>query len=212
MEYIVFKPLLINDDTVSGPDLVKIYFNLELIKRIKLINKIVCENEFASIKEYSFVKYLTQTNNSSLIEDYHNDIEYMEYENSIQNSCVEVDDKMFWWTGRIRHSDIVVQTETLDMEELLKIEIFLTRIVNNNLGCSITSIVNEIIDTIPDNIKETFVLLNNDKDSFIMGPYLAYGSIMEYIRNLERVYISTQTFSIITVDNENVIRIQPCDT
>ena len=206
MNYVTFKKILSNGD--DSPDRARINVNVELIKRIKKMSEIVCLNNYACIKDQCFIKYLTGPDAVTVAleysDEYNNFERYEVYDGSISNSSMEVTNSLVLWSGTIRHTNIEVSTNYFEIEKLIQIERFLTRVINKDFGYSITSIVNEIVNDLPGNIKETFVLLN---DEFIMGPY-EYKSINQHVRNLKLFYPAVQTFSIITVDADDVIRIK----
>jgi hypothetical protein len=205
--YIFFADTRCNDDNFGeSPNLAAIHIASDLIHRIKTMNYMVQDNQFAQIADYNYdIEFLDETDLGNA-EQYYNYKNYQTSPKILNNVMLQVTDDTFWWEACIKYTSIEISTECINIYSLLEIETLLTRIVNKDFGCSISSIINDAVgDT--NKSEKNFIMFGNDEFTYITGPYEI---VNDHIEDIKHIYKEYKNFSIITIDSENVMKVEPC--
>lgn len=205
MEYVyfLFEGTMCNDDNFEeGPDIAKIDITLGLIQRIKKMHEMVQDNKFATISDYNRdATYLKESNDA---ETYYNSRFYKTYPERLDTYMLIVGEDMCWWEAGIRYTSVKISINCIYIDILLEIETLLTRIINKDFGCSVSSIINDAIgDT---KSEKNFIMFGDDEFTYITGPY---EFVNEHIDTIKHIYKESKNFSIIAIDSDNVMRIEP---
>ena len=204
MRYILFANVHNSGKYSNAPDSAKIFLDLEFIQKIKKMNGFVIENDFLSIRDLCPIQYYNS------ISDYDPDFDLDEYDGlnkysssgcNIVNTVLEVEEHYFLFEGNIKNTEVNVYTERIDIDELLNIETLIKRIINNDLGCSISSIINDATCT-PTKYKDAYIILDHE---YIM--HLPIND-SDSIKNVMSCYPDVKEFFIATVDEEGVIKVE----
>lgn len=208
MRYVsLFTDVSCSDENFSDtPDAATIDISLDFIQKIKKMSEMVKENDFTYIANSTFdVKFLCYTDANDA-EEYDGCYYYTGSNERFEYETLICTDNAFWFRSSIKYTSVEIATSPIDIENLFKIETLLMRIENNDFGCSISSLINDVVGDKDDKkYKERYVIMSDGETEYMIKINT------DDINEMKRIYNRFKHVSILTVDNDNVIRIIPCD-
>jgi hypothetical protein len=109
LEYLV--PVMVNDEFYDdGPSNARIEINSELLKRIRKLSKTVKELEAYCMEDWDVTPEFLGTNND--------DGGYKDWDRTIETLRLKVDNDSFRWVGYIKDTNILCETEGIDIKEM----------------------------------------------------------------------------------------------